>query len=67
MKMQEDAQEGWGRKGIILCSTQEELDEALTRECEKKFNSGVDKPNVRVNVKMVLLRGDGRVSGLSNA
>lgn len=57
VKMQEDAQEGDAEKGIILCSTQEELDEALTRECEKKFNSGVDKPNVTVNVKMVLLEG----------
>ena len=51
--MAEDAQEGDGENGIIICDNQTELDTALTQKCEEQFAAGVDKPKVTINCQMV--------------
>ena len=40
----------------VLCSTQDELDEALTEACEAEFNGGIDVPAVTIECDMVLLQ-----------
>lgn len=56
IKMREDAQEDDEEKGVTICDTQEELDAALIRECQKQFKAGLDKPKVTIEADMVLLQ-----------
>lgn len=56
IKMREDAQEDDEEKGVTICDTQEELDAALIRECQKQFEAGLDKPKVTIEADMVLLQ-----------
>ena len=55
IKMAEDAQAGDEEKGVIICETQSQLDEALRRKCEEQFELGLDKPKVTIEAEMVLL------------
>lgn len=55
VKMLEDAQEDDG-ENVVICSTQEELDEALRKKCEEEFASGIDKPKVTISADMILLQ-----------
>lgn len=54
VKMEEDAQEGDEEKGIIICNSQDELDQALKMKCENQYSNGLDKPSVTISVDMVL-------------
>lgn len=54
VKMAEDAQEGDEEKGIIICNSQDELDQALKMKCENQYSNGLDKPSVTIAVDMVL-------------
>lgn len=54
VKMAEDAQEGDEDKGIIICNSQDELDQALKMKCENQYSNGLDKPSVTIAVDMVL-------------
>lgn len=56
VKMREDAQEGDEEDGIIICDTQEELDEALTTKCNAQYEAGADKPSVSISANIVLLQ-----------
>lgn len=47
---------GQADEGIIVCHTQSELDTALRAAVEKDFADGLDKPEVTLKVKMVLLQ-----------
>lgn len=55
VKMAEDAQEGDEEKGIIICNSQDELDQALKMKCENQYSNGLDKPSVTISVDMVLM------------
>ena len=57
VKMREDAQEDDAEKGIIVCETQEELEEVLIQKCKDKFKEGIDKPKVNLSIDMVHLAG----------
>lgn len=54
VKMAEDAQEGDEEKGIIICNSQDELDQALKMKCENQYSNALDKPSVTIAVDMVL-------------
>lgn len=54
VKMAGDAQEGDEEKGIIICNSQDELDQALKMKCENQYSNGLDKPSVTISVDMVL-------------
>lgn len=54
VKMAEDVQEGDEEKGIIICNSQDELDQALKMKCENQYSNGLDKPSVTISVDMVL-------------
>ena len=56
VKMRGDAQEDDEENGVIICDTQEELDAALTQQCEAQYDAGIDKPTVTISVDMVLLQ-----------
>ena len=56
VKMRDDAQEDDEENGVIICDTQEELDAALTQQCETQYNAGIDKPTVTISADMVLLQ-----------
>lgn len=56
VKMRDDAQEDDEENGVIICDTQEELDAALTQQCEAKYDAGIDKPTVTISADMVLLQ-----------
>lgn len=55
VKMREDAQENDESNGIIVCDTQEELDNILIQKCNEQFDAGIDKPAVTIKVNMILL------------
>ena len=55
VKMAEDAQEEDEENGIIVCDTQEELNEALEKKCKEQFDAGLDKPKINISADMVLL------------
>jgi phage minor structural protein len=57
VKMREDAQEDDAEKGIIVCETQEELEEVLIQKCKDKFKEGIDKPKVNLSIDMIHLAG----------
>lgn len=56
VKMRDDAQEDDKKNGVIICDTQEELDAALTQQCEAQYDAGIDKPTVTISANMVLLQ-----------
>ena len=56
VKMRADATDDDVENGVIICDTQDELDLALKRKCDELFTSGIDKPNVSINVDMTLLQ-----------
>ena len=56
VKLAEDANADDEENGIIICDTQEELDQALTEQCEEQFASGVDKPKVTISANLVILK-----------
>ena len=56
VKMRDDAQEDDEENGVIICDTQEELDAALTQQCESQYDAGIDKPTVTISADMVLLQ-----------
>lgn len=56
VKMKDDAQEDDEENGVIICDTQEELDAALTQQCEAQYDAGIDKPTVTISADMVLLQ-----------
>lgn len=55
VKMREDSQDGDEEDGIVICDTQEELKEALTKRCEEQFEAGLDKPKVTISADLVIL------------
>ena len=55
VKMAEDAQEDDEDNGIIVCDTQEELNEALEKKCKEQFDAGLDKPKINISADMILL------------
>ena len=55
VKMREDAQENDESNGIIVCDTQEELDNILIQKCNEQFDAGIDKPVVTIKANMILL------------
>lgn len=55
VKMREDANEDDDENGIIICDTQEELDDALEEQCQAEYEAGADKPKVTISVDMVLV------------
>lgn len=56
VKMRDDAQDDDEENGVIICDTQEELDAALTQQCETQYDAGIDKPTVTISADMVLLQ-----------
>ena len=56
VKMRDDAQEDDEENGVIICDTQEELDAALTQQCEAQYDAGIDKPTVTISADMILLQ-----------
>ena len=56
VKLAEDANADDEENGIIICDTQEELDQALTEQCEAQFAAGVDKPKVTISANLVILK-----------
>ena len=56
VKMRDDAQEDDEENGVIICDTKEELDAALTQQCEAQYDAGIDKPTVTSSADMVLLQ-----------
>lgn len=56
VKMRDDAQDDDEENGVIICDTQEELDAALTQQCEAQYDAGIDKPTVTISADMVLLQ-----------
>lgn len=56
VKIRDDAQEDDEENGVIICDTQEELDAALTQQCEAQYDAGIDKPTVTISADMVLLQ-----------
>ena len=56
VKLAEDANADDEENGVIICETQEELDQALTEQCEAQFSSGVDKPKVTISANLVILK-----------
>ncbi len=55
VKMKADAAEDDEENGIMICNTQEELNNALKEKCEEQFESGIDKPKVTISADMVML------------
>ena len=55
VKMREDANEDDEENGIIICDTQEELDDALEEQCQAEYEAGADKPKLTISVDMMLV------------
>ena len=55
VKLAEDLQ-GDPEDTDIVCDTQEELDAALTAQCNAQYEAGIDKPVVTINADMVLMQ-----------
>lgn len=56
VKMRADASEDDEDNGVIVCDTQQELDAALTAQCNAQYSAGLDKPRVTIEADMVLLQ-----------
>lgn len=57
VKMEEDTQDGDEENGVIICQTQEEIDQALTKRCKEQYEAGIDLPAVTLTVGVVDLEG----------
>lgn len=57
VKMSSDASENDAENGVIICNTQEELDDALRKKCEEQYEGGLDKPKVTISADMIMLQG----------
>lgn len=44
------------KEGWTVCETQEELDAALTKECNDQFDLGLDEPTITIDADMILLQ-----------
>lgn len=55
VRLAEDVQSSEDTEGMIICSTQTELDNALQAKCEEQYEAGIDTPNVTIKCDMVLL------------
>lgn len=55
VKMKADAAEDDEEKGIVICNTQAELNNALKEKCEEQFEAGIDKPKVTISADMIML------------
>ena len=44
------------KEGWTVCETQEELDAALTKECNDQFDMGLDEPTITIDADMILLQ-----------
>lgn len=44
------------KEGWTVCETQEELDAALTKECNDQFDLGLDEPTIAIDADMILLQ-----------
>lgn len=54
VKLREDAQEAdLENPDVIVCETQKELNHVLIEECKKQFQEGVDKPQIKIEVRMM--------------
>lgn len=56
VKMAVDASEDDTDRGVVICNTQSELDEALRQKCLDQYSAGIDKPSVTISADMVLLQ-----------
>lgn len=56
VKMREDASEDDEENGVTICDTQEQLETALRKKCEERFERGADKPKVTIEANMELLQ-----------
>lgn len=56
VKIAKDAQENDAENGVIICKNQQEIDAALRKCCQEKFDEGLDKPEVTISADMVLLQ-----------
>ena len=56
VKMRKDASEDDEENGVTICDTQEQLETALRKKCEERFESGADKPKVTIEANMELLQ-----------
>lgn len=55
VKMRADAQEDDESKGVIICDTPAQLEAALIKRCQEKWEAGADKPQVTISVDMVMI------------
>ena len=55
VKMREDAQEDDEKNGVVICDTQAELDNALSKNAGYS-SAGIDKPKVSISADMILLQ-----------
>lgn len=65
VKMAEDVMEDDEANGVVVCTTQEELDAALTQKCQDYFATGADKPKVTITADMVVLKRSELYGGYS--
>lgn len=56
VKMAEDASEDDEENGGIVCTTQEQLNDALIEKCNEQYEAGLDKPKVNIEADMILLQ-----------
>lgn len=66
IKMRDDANEDDAEKGIIICDTQEELEDALITRCKEQFAAGADKPTVNISVDMIALENTDEYENVKN-
>lgn len=66
IKMRDDANEDDAEKGITICDTQEELENALRIRCKEQFEAGADKPTVNISVDMVALENTDEYENVKN-
>lgn len=55
VKMRADAQENDEANGVIVCDSQQELDQVLIQKCNEQFEMGIDKPEISIEADMILL------------
>lgn len=55
VKLQTDINDSESLEEIVICKTQEELDEVLTEKCNEQFDLGIDLPEVTIEVDMIAI------------
>lgn len=53
IKMRGDEQQEDEENGVVVCDTQEEINQALIEACEEQYKNGVDLPRVTIAVDMI--------------